>query len=88
MIKDSTAYLKKEDLKIGMEITAKQLDRVYDLYVVINKAELVIEKYGSTWKGTITEISKDELCAAENDEVLIYNDSLKAMENGTYYGQE
>lgn len=78
-------YLKLEDLRVGMLVNARQLDRIYDVYIILANTELIQFKNKETaWAGVISEISERPTCATEEDEVLIYNSSLKAMENGTY----
>lgn len=77
-------YLKYEDLKVGMEVTSKELERIYDTYIVLSNAKLLQEKRYCTMKGTIKEFGKDVLCAVEEDEVLVYYSSLEAMENDLY----
>lgn len=78
-------YLKLEDLKVGMEVTSIQLDKIYDTYIILSGIKLYEYKNREfTWKGIISKINKEQLCASEENEVLIYNSSLRAMENGTY----
>lgn len=51
MPKPEINYLKLEDLKIGMEVTSKQLERIYDIYIVLSDAEIIQEKKICYMKG-------------------------------------
>lgn len=81
-------YLKLEDLKIGMEVETKQLERIYDVYIILSNVRVRQLRRDVSVTGIIKEFNERQLCAVEDGDALFFNSSLQAMENGTYYEEQ
>ena len=63
-------YLKLEDIKIGMEVETKQLERIYDVYIILSNVRVRQLRRDVLVTGIIKEFNERQLCAVEDGDAI------------------